>query len=77
MHLTGQEPHGLAVVVALCPSRVVARCDGDIRVSELVAHVAALHARGEELGGEGVAEILQRPVTDARSTKIQMRRRPY
>jgi len=53
-----------AVLVAAAPPGIVPSGDGDIRVPELLAHVAELDTGREELRGVGVPQILEPPVAD-------------
>ena len=63
-HLAFLESERFPVFAAPTPASIVARGRRDVRVSELLRHVAELDTRREELRCVGVAEILQRAVTD-------------
>ena len=58
------ERHRFAVEVPAGPPRVVSRRDRHVRMAQLPRDVAELNARGKELRGECVAQVLGRAALD-------------
>ena len=62
--MTFPEPRWLAVFVAPCPARIVPCSDRDVAVSELLRHIPERDTCREQLGREGVAQVLHPDVAD-------------
>ncbi len=58
---------GLAVDIVAHPARIVPGGDRDVGVPELRRHVPQLNARGQQLRGVRVAEILEPSVAELRA----------